>query len=313
MNKSQKATCVGLTAPIFWGTCVGLIRIITEEFSLSAGLTILYGTTVAYLLCVLGFPKIKKMSLKYLFFGIPLANLCALLFCVSMFLCQNERQTVEVGMVNYMWPCLVVFLSIFVNKEKMRWWIYPAMAISFIGIAIVLGGEKGLDAESIVQNVSSNPAPYVLAFFGALSWGMFSNLTKRWHETENPTVLIFAIDFVIFGTLWACGYGSISHVSTAGWISVFLGAITIGSGYAAWNYGVEYGNMNVLAIASYFTPVLSCIFASLWIGAPLGANLLIGVSILILGSILSNSARRSRLQPARRRSFAPFGDNSARL
>ena len=99
MKSSAKATCIGLTAPVFWGTTVGLVRNITEEFSLSAGLAILYATTVAYLLFVLGVPKIKKMPLKYLLFGIPLSNACSILFCVSMYLCKNEQQTVEVGMV----------------------------------------------------------------------------------------------------------------------------------------------------------------------------------------------------------------------
>ena len=286
MKSSAKATCIGLTAPVFWGTTVGLVRNITEEFSLSAGLAILYATTVAYLLFVLGVPKIKKMPLKYLLFGTPLSNACSILFCVSMYLCKNEQQTVEVGMVNYMWPCLVVFLSIFINNQKVRWWIYTGMLVSFAGIAIVLGGERGLDIAEISHNVSTNPVPYISAFLGALAWGLFSNLTKRWHVEENPTVLIFAVDFVIFAILWACGYGSVSNATAAGWTSVVLGAIAIGSGYAAWNYGIARGNMTYIAIASYFTPVLSCVFASLWIGASLGASLMTGVGVLVVGSLM---------------------------
>ena len=259
---------MGLTAPVFWGTTVGLVRDITEEFSLSAGLAILYAVTVAYLLLVLGVPKIERMPLKYLLFGIPLSNACSILFCVSMYLCKNEQQTVEVGMVNYMWPCLVVFLSIFINSQKVRWWIYPGMAVSFAGIAMVLGGERGLDIAEISHNVSTNPVPYISAFLGALAWGLFS------------------LDFAIFAILWACGYGSVSNASATGWISVLLGAIAIGSGYAAWNYGIARGNMTYIAIASYFTPVLSCVFASLWIGAKLGTSLLTGVGVLVVGSLM---------------------------
>ncbi len=292
MDLSKKATCIGLLAPVFWGSTVGLVRDITREFNLASGLAIFYGITVLYTLVILGVPKVKNMPLKYLFFGIPLANLCALLFCLSMYLCEGEQQTVEVGMVNYMWPCLVVFLSIFINNQKTRWWVYPGMAVSFLGITIVLGGDRGVDAAAVARNVSGNPAPYILAFLGALAWGLFSNLTKRWQIKENPTVLIFAVDFLVFAALWACGCGGIENATATGWISVVLGAVAIGSGYAAWNYGVAYGNMTLLAIASYFTPVLSCVFAALWIGSRLGVSLLAGVAILIAGSLLCWSSAK---------------------
>lgn len=292
MDLSKKSTLVGLTAPVFWGTTVGLVRDITAQFSLSAGLAILYAITVVFLLAVLGVPNVKKMPLKYLLFGLPLSNLCSIFFCVSMFLCKNEQQTVEVGMVNYMWPCLVVFLSIFINNQRVRWWIYPGMAVSFFGIMIVLSGDKGIAWREILQNVGGNPAPYLLAFLGAVAWGMFSNLTRRWQVRENPTVLIFAVDFLIFAVLWACGFGSVENATVSGWIGVVFGAIAIGSGYAAWNYGIANGNMTLLAIASYFTPVLSCVFASLWIGSRLGTSLLVGVAILIFGSLLCWSSAK---------------------
>lgn len=63
-----------------------------------------------------------------------------------------------------------------------------------------------------------------------------------------------------------------------------------GGAYAAWSYGVIRGNITLLAIASYFTPVLSCLFATLWIGASLDGSLWTGVGVLVLGSLLCWSA-----------------------
>ncbi len=290
MREYTKATLTGMLAPLCWGTTVGLVRTITEQFGLSAGLTFLYAFIVIMLLGVLGFPKLGQFPKKYLLFGLPWANLCSILFCVSMYMCQNERQTVEVGMVNYMWPCLVVLFAVIINHQKARWWLTPALLISVWGIMIVTGGERGADIKGMLHNIGQNPYCYFLAFLGAVSWGIYSNLTRRFAAGANPTILIFFIDFLIFGSLWLCGFGDISGVNTFGWLSVVIGAVALGGGYAAWNYGIAKGNITILAVSSYFTPVLSCIFASIWIGAALSVNLIVGVSILVLGSILTWSA-----------------------
>ena len=290
MREYTKATLTGMLAPLCWGTTVGLVRTITEQFGLSAGLTFLYAFIVIMLLGVLGVPKLGQFPKKYLLFGLPWANLCSILFCVSMYMCQNERQTVEVGMVNYMWPCLVVLFAVIINHQKARWWLTPALLISVWGIMIVTGGERGADIKGMLHNIGQNPYCYFLAFLGAVSWGIYSNLTRRFAAGANPTILIFFIDFLIFGSLWLCGFGDISGVNTFGWLSVVIGAVALGGGYAAWNYGIAKGNITILAVSSYFTPVLSCIFASIWIGAALSVNLIVGVSILVLGSILTWSA-----------------------
>ncbi len=290
MREYTKATLTGMLAPLCWGTTVGLVRTITEQFGLSAGLTFLYAFIVIMLLGVLGVPKLGQFPKKYLLFGLPWANLCSILFCVSMYMCQNERQTVEVGMVNYMWPCLVVLFAVIINHQKARWWLTPALLISVCGIMIVTGGERGADIKGMLHNIGQNPYCYFLAFLGAVSWGIYSNLTRRFAAGANPTILIFFIDFLIFGSLWLCGWGCISGVNAFGWLSVVIGAVALGGGYAAWNYGIAKGNITILAVSSYFTPVLSCIFASIWIGATLSVNLIVGVSILVLGSILTWSA-----------------------
>lgn len=291
MKTYAKATLVGLTAPLCWGMSVGVIRTIVEQFKLSAGLTILYGTIVLLLCPIIGLPKLKKFPLKYLLFGIPFANMCSVFFGISMFLCQNERQTVEVGMVNYMWPCLVILFSIFINGQKARWWVVPGAIISVAGIMIVLGGDKGVNLAEIAQNVGQNPASYILALMGAVSWGIFANLTRKYANGNDPTIIIFFVDFVIFALIWAGGMsGGIANADAFGWASVVLGALVFGGAYVAWNYGISRGNMTLLAIASYFTPVLSCLFAAAWLGAPLGKNLLLGVAVLVAGSIMTWSA-----------------------
>ena len=283
---SGKATLIGLSAPIAWGMSVGLVRAITEQFGLAAGLALLYLSTCAFLLLLLGLPKIRLFPKKYLFAGIPLANVCSVCFCLSLYLSDGGQQTVEVGMVNYLWPCLVVLFAVLFNGQKARWWIIPGTIISFFGITLVLGGENGLQPLQIWEHINHNPWSYILAFCGAVAWAAYSNLTRAWSNGQNPTLIIFFFDSIIFSGVWAMGYGDFSHASTLGWVSIVTGAIAMGGAYAAWSYGVTKGNITILAIASYFTPVLSCIFATVWIDASLSVKFWQGVAVLVLGSLL---------------------------
>ena len=290
----SKATLIGLAAPVCWGMSVGLIRSITEEFGLAAGLTMLYASTCLFLVFFLGLPKLRVYPKQYLFFGIPLSNVCSICFCLSLYLSDGGQQTVEVGMVNYLWPCLVVLFAVLFNGQKARWWIAPGVVISFLGVMLVLGGENGIQPSLIVEHIRQNPWSYVLAFCGAVAWAAYSNLTRAWSNGENPTLIVFAIDSVIFSCLWLAGYGDLSHASVMGWISVGVGAVAMGGSYAAWSYGVTRGNITVLAIASYFTPVLSCLFATAWIGAKLDGSFWQGVAVIVLGSLLCWSSTAMR-------------------
>ena len=173
-NIQTRATLIGLTAPVSLGDDRRLIRSITESFGLAAGLTLLYGATIVFLYVLLGRPRLRAFPRKYLFFGIPLANVCSICFCLSMYLSAGGQQTVEVGMINYTWPCLVVLFAILFNGQKAGWWIVPGVIVSFAGIMLVLG----IDLPGIWEHVQGNPWSYVLAFCGAVAWAAYSNLTR---------------------------------------------------------------------------------------------------------------------------------------
>lgn len=273
---------------------VGLVRNITEQFGLAAGLSILYFFTCLFLLFFLGIPRLKAYPKKYLFLGIPLANLYSICFCLSLYLSDGGQQTVEVGMVNYLWPCLVVLFAVLFNGQKARWWIIPGAVISFFGVMLVLGGEQGIQPAEIWMHIRHNPWSYLLAFCGTVTWAVYSNLTRAWSNGENPTLIVFFLDTLIFSGLWAAGYGQLSSASAMGWASVITGAVAMGGAYAAWSYGVTKGNITVLAIASYFTPVLSCLFATVWIGANLDGDFWKGVAIIVFGSLLCWSSTAMR-------------------
>lgn len=57
-------------------------------------------------------------------------------------------------------------------------------------------------------------------------------------------------------------------------VTLIMAAGALGLGYGAWNIGIISGNMTLMAGASYFTPVLSALFAALLLSTSLIFHLL---------------------------------------
>lgn len=64
---TQRATLIGLLAPLCWGMGVSLVRGIAEGFGLAQGQTLLYITAAVCLFFVIGIPDLRTVDRRYLF------------------------------------------------------------------------------------------------------------------------------------------------------------------------------------------------------------------------------------------------------
>ena len=279
------ATLIGLIAPVMWSASVSLIRTIAENFGIAQGQFLLYIVAATALFFIVGVPKFDRIPWQYKTIGLATANLSSICFCLSLYFSDGGTQTMEVGMVNYLWPTITIVFAILFNGQKARWWIAPGAVLSFCGIYWILGnGQVAID--SFVEHIKLNPVSYILALGSALTWSAFSSMTRAWSKGENLSTVVFFFDILIFGSFWAMGVGGSPEITLFGVLNVVLGGLAMGFAYAAWTHGMSYGNITVLAIASYFTPVLSCLFASVWIGAELTLSFWQGVAMVVTGSLL---------------------------
>ena len=92
---TQRATLIGLLAPLCWGMGVSLVRGIAEGFGLAQGQTLLYTTAAVCLFFVIGIPDLRTVDRRYLIFGLPTANASSLCFTLSIFFSAGGTQTME--------------------------------------------------------------------------------------------------------------------------------------------------------------------------------------------------------------------------
>jgi len=287
---SAQATLVGMIAPVCWGMSVGLVRGLSERLGSTAGVALMSLIGAVFLSLFIGIPKLSSFPRRYLIFGVGCAVLTEFCFMLSLAISDGGRQTIEVGMVNYLWPCLTVVFAILFNGQKARWWIVPGVAITLWGIVTVLSGDAGFDPAEMLQHMRQNPASYACALAGAVAWAAYCSFTRAISGGKNPVVLIFLLNGVIYLVLYLCGFGERLTWNPSGLTYCLLTALVMSSAYAFWTIGAIRGNLVVLGITSYFTPVLSCVFASFWLSAPLSIHFWNGVGLVVAGSLVCWSA-----------------------
>lgn len=292
LQEKNRATLVGLLAPVCWGMSVGLIRSLEEVFGMAQGLTICYVIGMLFTLFVFGIPHLSKYSKKYLFLGVPLSVICSLCFTFSLQFSAGGRQTLEVGMVNYLWPSLTVICAVLFNHQKARWYVAVGFLFTLAGLGLVLAGGHGFHPLEIAGHIAENPIAYGLAALGAVAWSLFSSASRAWGNGQNPTPIIFGLDALIFAGIFISGGLKAPAPTWNGFLLCVAAGCVFGGAYAVWTYGIQKGSMTILAIGSYFTPVLSCLLGALMLGATLTLDFWQGVALVVIGSFICWMATR---------------------
>lgn len=290
---SQRATLTGLLAIVLWSTSVGLIRSLTEALGPIGGAAMIYSTSTLCLLAFYGFPRIKTLPRVYLFAGGAMFVCYEIFLSLSIGLADSRMQAIEIGMINYLWPSLTVFFSLFINQQKSRFLLWPGLALSLGGIVWIMKGESDWTPELLWNNILANPLAYSLAFSAALTWALYCNITRRYGQGKSGVSLFF---FVASLLLWIQYFfsaeGAISLTLPSSLQLLFMGTSTA-LAYSVWNIGIQHGNLTLLATASYFTPVLSTLLAALWLNITPAISFWQGVVMVTAGSLLCWYATRT--------------------
>lgn len=287
-----RATLFGLLAIVLWSSVVGLIRSVSEGLGPIGGAAMIYSVSAVFLLVALGVPKWRSFPRPYLIVGNLLFVSYEICLSLSLGYANTRLQAIEVGMINYLWPCFTVLMALALNGQKAKWWLLPGLLLSLFGIGWIMSGEGGWSPAQMLANVRSNPLSYGLAFSGAVIWALYCNLTKKIAQGSNGVVLFIVLTALALWLKYAFSAESGMQFSAGVTVTLLCAGVAMGAGYAAWNVGILHGNMTLLATVSYFTPVLSAVFAALVLHTSLTVNFWQGVAMVTLGSLICWRATR---------------------
>jgi drug/metabolite transporter (DMT)-like permease len=294
VRSERGATACGLLAIILWSTAAALIRSVSEMFGPLAGSALIYSLGAVMLVALLGRPRLRATSWRYLIGGSALFVAYEVCLSLALGFANSRYQAIELGVVNYLWPCLTVLLAIVMNGQKARWMIVPGTALALFGIVWVVSGE-GLSVDSIVANVQSNPLSYSLALACAITFALYCNITRRYAGGQNLVVLFFVLTAIVLWGKYAVSGEIMPAFSLRNSLELIAASTAMAGGYALWNMGILRGNLTLLATASYCAPVLSSAFGAVWLGAALNVQFWQGAVLVTVGSLLCWWATRQQV------------------
>ncbi len=188
---TQRATLPGLLAILLWSTSVGLLRSISEAFGPVGGAALIYTVSSLCLMVSPGLVHPGRLPRRYLIIGGVLFVGYEICLALAIGLAHTRAQSLELGMINYLWPSLTVLLAVLINGQRCRAWLWPGLLLAVAGVFQVLKGDGGWSPAQLWLNMQDNPPAYGLAFSAALVWALYCNLTRRWSNGQNGVALFF--------------------------------------------------------------------------------------------------------------------------
>lgn len=203
-------------------------------------------------------------------------------------LAKGREQAIEVGVVNYLWPSMTLLLSVPILGKRPRWTLSPGILIACAGIFFASAHRGAMSWDSLVQNLTSNSTPFILALVAAVSWGLYSNLTRRWGGDSGGNgmpVFLLAAGLVLLlmrMTVTEHSHWTLRNTGELAYMSLFPTLLA----YLFWEKAMQNGDLILVGSLSYFTPLLSVAFGSLYLGVAPGWMLWVACALVIVGAIL---------------------------
>jgi len=199
------------------------------------------------------------------------------------FLALRFAPPAEAGLLNYLWPLLIVLFSSLLPGERLALHHVLGALLGFAGTVLLFGGNNSGDfAPGQVPGLAA-------AFVAAFVWAAYSVMSRQLKAVPTDAVAGFCLATAL---LSAVVHGFIEVTvwpdTVVQWLAVAaLGLGPVGAAFYAWDIGMKRGDIRVLGAASYVTPLLSTAFLILAGFAQPSANIAIAALLIAGGGLIA--------------------------
>jgi drug/metabolite transporter (DMT)-like permease len=279
---TRTATSIGFTAILLWS----LLALFTAAsgtvppFQLAA-MTFLVAGLVGVASWVVRPQGVKALRQRPVVWALGVGGLFG--YHALYFAALRLAPPAEAGLVNYLWPLLIVLFSALLPGERLRGAHVAGALLGFAGVAVLIAGRGALDARP------EHLPGYLCAAAAAFVWGAYSVLSRRFGEVPTDAVAGFCLatsalslvcHLLFETTVWPA--------STAQWLAILaLGIGPVGAAFYVWDIGMKRGDIRLLGVASYAAPVLSTLILVLAGYAEPTLTLALSCALIVAGALVA--------------------------
>jgi drug/metabolite transporter (DMT)-like permease len=251
----RTATLIGLTAILMWSLLAAL-TVATGKipaFQLAA-MTFAIGALVGPLTWIARPGAIGALWQPPIAWIVGVGGLFG--YHALYFLALRSAPPAEAGLLNYLWPLLIVLFSSLLPGERLLPYHIVGALLGLAGTVLLFAGSRG-------SGFAPGQIPgLIAAFVAAFVWAAYSVLSRKLKSVPTDAVAGFCL---VTALLAALVHGLVEVTvwpeTSAQWLAIAaLGVGPVGAAFYAWDIGMKRGDIRVLGAASYATPLLSTAF-----------------------------------------------------
>src|SRR6476660_1460836 len=278
----RTATLIGLTAILMW-SMLSVLTVATGKipaFQLAA-MTFAIGAAVAFASFIwrpAAFGALKQPLAAWVVGVGGLFGYHALYFLAVRF-----APRAEAGLLNYLWPLLIVLFSSLLPGERLAAHHIIGALLGLAGTVLLLSGNSG-------GGFAPDQIPgLAAAFVAAFVWAAYSVMSRKLKAVPTDAVAGFCLATALLAALVHGMVETTVWPETIGqWLAIIaLGVGPVGAAFFTWDIGMKRGDIRVLGAASYATPLLSTAFLILAGFAQPTATIAIAAILIAGGGLIA--------------------------
>lgn len=278
---SRTATLIGLTAILMW-SLLAVMTVATgtiPAFQLAA-MTFAIGGLVGLLTWIGRSEAAASLRQPAAVWVVGIGGLFG--YHALYFLALRFAPPAEAGLLNYLWPLLIVLFSSFLPGERLAVHHVIGAVLGLVGTVLLFAGNTSGFASGQLPGL-------VAAFVAAFVWASYSVMSRRLKAVPTDAVAGFCLATAVLAALVHLAVETtVWPATTLQWFSVLgLGIGPVGAAFYAWDIGMKRGDIRVLGAASYATPLLSTAFLIAAGYAKASANIAIAAILIAGGGLIA--------------------------
>lgn len=271
---------------LFWGTSATAFKIGLKFFNFLQLLfwASFFAMIILFLVMLIQrkLPDLVKITKRQLAWSVLLGFLNPFLYYFVLFKAYDLLPAQVAQPLNYVWPIILVLLSVPILGHKLKFSSIVALCISFVGV-IFISSQGSLSIFS-----KSNPFGVALALTSSLVWASFWLLNVKNGVKDEVVKLFlsfgFATIFSLIAGLFSDGFWNI-HPNGL-YASIYIGAFEMGITFVLWLKALNYAqNTARLGNVIYLVPFVALIFISIILREHVYWTTIAGLIFIILGII----------------------------
>ena len=228
-------------------------------------------------------------------------------FHFLLFMALRLAPAVEVNLVNYLWPLLIVVLSPFyLPGQRLRSIQVLAAILGFAGAALAIwgaGGSAGAGGAGSAVSDGGSESPstghwlgYALAIGSAFLWANYSLQTKRLALAGRSfSAAAIGLFGLISGLLALLCHVLLEPSVALSWrdglLLLLMGLGPLGGAFLLWDRALKLGDARHIGTLSYLTPLGSTVLLLTVTGRGLTWSIALAAAMIIGAALLATKSR----------------------